>query len=129
MSDVSPLEITSRATRAAHLLVAAERVRQDAKWGEQNHPSFSFGITSGEHNCGYYNIPTAEDAKASCDQAFKAGHGTFGDILLEEVCEAFEEVEDDEKLEIELVQVAAVAISWIEAIHRRRIAASARPEA
>jgi hypothetical protein len=60
----------------------------------------------------------AEHAKAMTDAAAEAGVVTWRDILHEEVCEAFAET-DPEALRAELVQVAAVAVKWVEAIDRR----------
>ena len=89
--------------------VLDEAERQHVKWGEQNHPDGTGGTTA---------MHVAEDAKAACARNFAAGEGTWSDILMEEVCEAVAE-EDPERLRVELVQVAAVAVSWIEAIDRR----------
>jgi hypothetical protein len=44
---------------------------------------------------------------------------TWRDILLEEVYEAFAETDSD-RLREELIQVAAVALSWVDAIDRRK---------
>jgi hypothetical protein len=92
--------------------VVSERLRQDAKWGEQNHPDGTaseywreFGVS-------------ADAARAAYENSFRAGKGTWLDVLLEEIAEAFEET-DPEKLRAELVQVAAVTVAWIEAIDRR----------
>lgn len=90
-------------------LTYAERERQLAKWGEQNHADG----TSAE------NEAIADLAKESCETAFAAGRGTWLDILLEEVMEASAE-EDEDKLKVELIQVAAVAESWVAAIDRRQ---------
>lgn len=49
---------------------------------------------------------------------FKAGRGTWRDILAEEFNEALAE-SDPDRLRAELVQVAAVAVNWVEAIDRR----------
>ena len=89
--------------------IAAERARQDAKWGEQNHPD-------GTGNEGFIN--RANMAKMSCNIAAKHGTITYRHILDEEVQEAFAE-SDPVKLRAELVQVAAVAVAWIECIDRR----------
>lgn len=88
--------------------IAAEREKQDARWGEQNHPD------------GTSSDPTsrlmAESARALCQLA---GSGvTWRRILDEEFREALAE-EDPAKLRAELVQVGAVAVAWIEAIDRR----------
>ncbi|MDX3588535.1 NUDIX hydrolase [Streptomyces europaeiscabiei] len=95
--------------------VQAERERQDARWGEQNHRDGT-GNKSQEDR--------AEFARRWCESAFESGYGTWADILTEEVAEA-EAERDPAKLRAELVQVAAVAVAWIAAIDRRTAAAPA----
>lgn len=103
--------------RGAHRMRVAsevldERARQDAKWGEQNHAD----------GTGRYGGITAEAqaqmARRACDIAFKEGTGSWRHILLEEVYEALAET-DPQQLRTELIQVAAVAVAWVEAIDRR----------
>ena len=75
--------------------VLEERARQDAKWGQQDH------------------LPVI-----------------WTGILLEEVGEVAQEVNEgwfsdsgpaiELRLEEELIQVAAVAVAWVEALQRRR---------
>lgn len=89
--------------------VAAERALQDLRWGEQNHPDGT-GLP-GDAAC-------AVMARAVCDRSHKAGRGTWRQILDEEVCEALAET-DPARLRAELIQVAAVAVAWVEAIDRR----------
>lgn len=89
--------------------VLAERVRQDEKWGEQNHPD---GTGSLKQRL------AADDAKAACDQVFAEGRGDWAHILFEEVREALAE-SNPAALRTELLQVAAVAVNWVEAIDRR----------
>lgn len=88
--------------------VAQERQRQHAKWNEQNHPS-----GTGEP----WQRALAESAQFACQQAEREGIVTMRHILAEEVAEAFAE-SDPVKLREELVQVAAVACQWIEALDR-----------
>lgn len=90
--------------------VLNERDRQDAKWGEQNHPD---GTAPTDQR-----LRDRDDAIASTDR--EAGHGTvtWRHILDEEVREAFAE-SDPDKLRTELIQIAAVAQQWVEAIDRR----------
>lgn len=88
--------------------VDLERHRQDQRWGEQNHPDG----TSAQ------NRQKAAAAKATCERKAAAGLVSWRDILLEEVHEAGAE-EDPDALREELLQVAAVAVAWIEAIDRR----------
>jgi len=90
--------------------VCDERDEQDDKWGEQNHPDG----TGGERA-----KAAADTCRKARQRAFSDEDGTWLHILGEEVAEAFAEA-DPEKLRVELVQVAAVAVAWIEAIDRRK---------
>lgn len=98
--------------------ILLERRRQDARWGEQNHPS----------GCGGHlrlirqtNLPTyaelAARARAVCDEAARRGAVTWTDILVEEVLE-FAACDDLDDARTELVQVAAVAVAAIDALDR-----------
>lgn len=89
--------------------VIQERHRQDQKWGEQSHPN---GTGSA------FFQTCAPAAKRCCDTAFKEGRGTWEHILSEEFYEALAE-SDPERLRAELIQVAAVAIAWVECIDRK----------
>lgn len=94
---------------------AAERRRQDEKWGALSEKDFKLPDGTGQEG----DAQAAADMKAACDANHKAGVGTWRDILEEEVAEAFAE-SDVSKLRAELVQVAAVASKWIESIDQRR---------
>lgn len=89
--------------------VARERVRQDDMWGEQNHDWIT-GRPAQKR--------LADHARASCERHFADGDGGWQDILMEEFFEALAEG-DTAKLRAELIQVAAVAVAWVEAIDRR----------
>lgn len=90
--------------------IADERDRQDTRWGEQNHQDGT--------DVSYYD--NLDDARETNKYNNRHGFNTWADILLEEVFEALVETDDDPaKLREELVQVAAVATAWIEAIDRR----------
>ncbi len=89
--------------------VGKERLRQDRKWGVQNLPDGTGGD-------GY--VKAANRARGLCEAAFKDKKGTYKHILLEEVAEAMAE-SDETKLSTELIQVAAVAVAWVECIQRR----------
>lgn len=101
----NPLIITDRVLTE----VLAERIQQDDQWGEQNHPDGT-GIEGDAHR--------ADQSKEINDYLVKLGTLTFRDILYEEVMEAFAE-RDVQRLREELIQVAAVAVAWVEAIDRR----------
>lgn len=86
-----------------------ERRTQHTTFGEQNIPDGTGGDV----------LATLSDgARTRCDRAFAAGRGTWRHILAEEVAEAFAE-SDPALLRAELVQVAAVATAWCEALDRR----------
>ncbi|OFV78483.1 hypothetical protein [Rhodococcus erythropolis] len=89
--------------------IADERERQDEKWGEQNHPDGTGPDYRG----------AAFEARRRCQRAARSGLVTYKDILEEEVYEAFAET-DPVELREELVQVAAVAVAWIEKLDRER---------
>ncbi|MFE7236120.1 hypothetical protein ACFVAF_37010 [Streptomyces sp. NPDC057596] len=98
--------------------VRAERARQDARWGEQNHPDGT-GLPIFQHSVRRYR-DTAERNAA-------AGVLAWRDVLLEEVHEVLAE-SDPAELRAELVQVAAVAAAWAEAIDRRTAAGEAKQD-
>lgn len=96
--------------------VVGERIRQDAKWGEQNHPD-----GTGES----WLLDDDPDAGEAADlyrrwteDAVAYKRLAWRHILIEEVAEAFAET-DPAALRAELIQVAAVAQAWAEAIDRR----------
>lgn len=100
-------------TKRVLVEISDERIRQNDQWGEQNHPDGT-SITSHKRQ--------ADNRRWLCDQAAKDGKVTWKHILDEEVYEAFAET-DPVKLREELIQVAAVAVAWVEAIDRRLRAA------
>jgi len=99
--------------------VGRERLRQDAKWGEQNHPDGTGPDIRWlqRHTAGPRAAFLANHFRARC-QANGPEADNWRDILLEEVAEAFAE-DDPDHLRAELVQIAATAVQWIEAIDRR----------
>ena len=88
--------------------IAAERERQNEKWGMQLHPDGTSRDQEG----------VASMARWICDCNARDGNVTWRDILAEETCEAYAQ-EDPEILRNELIQVAAVAAAWIEDIDSR----------
>lgn len=106
--------------------VERERTRQDAKWGPQNHRDLpdrwrEWGWGR-EQVAQILVVPTAKEAKDNCDyESDVLQSPTWSHILTEEHAEAIEQAAlgDRAKLREELIQVAAVAVAWIEAIDRR----------
>jgi len=121
--DARPMD----AVREASVLdeIAAERARQDAKWGEQNHPSLDPVLLNRPGGCTpermaeHYEIPTEARAKFLCQTNAERGTCTYAHILIEEVAEAIAAgVTSEAALRAELVQTAAVVVAWIEKIDR-----------
>ena len=91
-------------------LVSAERASQRKRFGVQYMPN---GINvPGD----YENEVRAKTCNAAREQD---GTSTWRSVLIEEVAEACN-AQDIRHLEQELIQVAAVAVSWIEAIRDGR---------
>lgn len=90
--------------------VFVERARQNARWGEQNHPD-----GTGKQGFRLWEASMKELNKA----AVAEGRLNWSLILREEVAEALAS-KDQQDLQGELVQVAAVCQAWYEAIERRK---------
>ncbi|MEU6415286.1 hypothetical protein [Microbispora sp. NPDC046933] len=90
--------------------VAAERAAQDAMWGPQEHPD----------GTGPAYEPEADLAKRAVTDASAEGRPTWRHILHEEVLEAFAE-DDADRLRTEPIQVAAVAVKWVQDLDRRAV--------
>lgn len=91
--------------------ILCERIGQDGKWGEQNWPN---GTSNSDRD-----LYLADLAKTNCNRNVELGIVTWRDILEEEFFECCAE-NDNSKLRVELIQLAAVAVNWIEAIDRRK---------
>lgn len=87
--------------------VQTERLRQNVLWGIQDHADNTFPLAFDE-----------DTAKRICEKAFREGKGSWAHILFEEFCEVMcaKTVGD---MREELIQLAAVATQWVEAIDRR----------
>lgn len=106
----------------------AERLKQHAKWGEQNHRNVPAVALVPQA----LRIPTADEAKRTCQTNAKIGTVTWADIALEEFAEAVEEAglaenaEDQfeketrlQNLRVELIQTGAVFAAWAAAVDRQ----------
>jgi len=101
--------------------VGRERMAQDEKWGTQDHQD---GTGNGLHFPVGRFLNYAALAQAGRAYLAQAQDGkvpvTWAAILLEEVGEALVEW-DPARLRSELVQVAAVAVAWIQCLDRNTI--------
>lgn len=109
-----PLPAYAKMHRALQEVVD-ERDRQHAKWGEQNHADGTGPRVPVVHQIEAKNA--AWWARSRTDLHARTERVTYLDILLEEVFEAAE-CADPELLRAELVQVAAVAVAWVEKLDR-----------
>lgn len=95
--------------------VGLERERQDEKFGHQDY--LTDGTGGARVNLQHTYQTMLEDARSQNDAV--PNIATWESVLREEFCEAMLE-SDPDKLRAELVQVAAVAVKWIEALDRRK---------
>lgn len=103
-------EAMGQAEAVIYYDVRLEVAAQIDKWGVQSHPNGTGGAGAKR---------LAEHAKRITDEAEEKGEQRWKYILNEEVLEAFAE-EDDDKLEVELTQIAAVCVSWVRDIQSKR---------
>ncbi|RVX40416.1 ADP-ribose pyrophosphatase YjhB (NUDIX family) [Nonomuraea polychroma] len=89
--------------------VAAERAAQDKRWGMQELPDGTGGGRT---------TAASDRARQETETAARDGALTWRHVLAEEVLEAFAEADPD-RLRAELIQVAAVAVKWTQALDRR----------
>lgn len=113
-----------RATRAVLDDVAAERVRQFARYGSNSDLMDGTGPTV------RWLWPISDDQATDIQVQFREdyewaeqhyGKPTWCDLVREEVAESFQE-SDPGRLREELLQVAALAVSWVETLDARRLA-------
>lgn len=97
-----------------------ERTKQNAKWGEQNHPILDPVLIErdAQRMCEEYEIPSENRAKQLCDINLKRGTGTWMHILVEEVSESASCGNNIDLLRKELIQTAAVVVAMIESLDR-----------
>lgn len=121
---LTPQEEAEKKNRFIAEEICAEQRRQVEKWGEQNHPNLAVSVAGNLPSVAaqILGIPTAEQAKARCEQDFSLQHANWASILIEELAEVIEQaaLEEDERLRAELIQVGAVTASWVAAIDRRQ---------
>ena len=93
--------------------ITAEWEAQHAIWGFQQMPD----------GTGPQRTSLADSARCECEHAGETGRLSWRHVLVEEVAEALAE-DEPTRLRRELVQVAAVAVQWIQAIDHRNAPAA-----
>lgn len=105
--------------RAIAREVLAERDRQDAKWGRRSLPAVADGTGPQQRIQGELVVDVLEAVRLEVDNNALDGTVTYAQILHEEFLEAIAEPAGSPALRAELVQVAAVAMKWLEGIDLR----------
>jgi len=113
--------------------VEAERLRQDARWGEQNHPMTGAVFPRGTKKEGrdaamvvarYFGIPTEKEARNHCEEEHREKRGTYTHIAVEELAEFVDACvkygNTSDEARTELVQLTAVCVAMLEAMGRAR---------
>lgn len=126
--DLSKLENALATVRQTNRVVQ-EVGAQERRWGLQEWPDGTGPGTQPIEGLTEFGSDAVElvcQATARCDAQEAGGGTTWWAILLEEALEAAAERPelDNEDLDRELVQVAAVAVSWLKHRARRRAAAA-----
>lgn len=106
-------------------LTSIELAAQDKKWGQQDHPI----LPDNGYDYMTQGLYFTEERKWQKLNARRVKKGclSWDGVLLEEVYEALSETDDDAQ-EVELIQVAAVALQMVMALRRKKIA-KAEPKA
>lgn len=106
------------------MMVFDERVRQEERYGEAN-----VHTTSGTGPGTAWLLPYTFDNATQIQQQLRYDYEdfeaegnkvTWAHLVREEIAEAFELEEGDPELVTELVQVAALCVSWVERLTARR---------
>lgn len=105
--------------------VFAERVRQEERYGHVNH-LLAYGTGPDVHWCavdkagGYSAVDVQQLFRWDYElHEEQQGLPTWMHLVREEVAEAFQE-SDPERLAEELIQVAALCVSWVERIRNAK---------
>lgn len=123
--DLALADRIGTASQDIFVMILNERFNQEKKWGQQNHPSVLVhprgnAPRTPAERCRAHGIPDEEATKGTRARMAKEGHLTWTDIALEELAEAVSEP-NDKLRRIELIQLAAVIVAWIECIDRRTL--------
>lgn len=97
--------------------IVIERVRQNVKFGEQNHPLIGENIRNDADIENTYGIVIEENARFLCEDATNNGKLTWANIIIEELSEALCAKTKEEQRK-ELIETAACCIAAIESLDR-----------
>jgi uncharacterized protein (DUF3820 family) len=94
-----------------------ERIRQNEKWGEQNHPSIHPATKSGADQMKVMAILDEKGIKEVVDIEHKEGNSNWVNIAMEEFHEVACAPTEYERRN-ELIQLIAVCVQWVECLDR-----------
>ena len=106
------------------MMVFEERVRQEARYGNANKTTES-GTGPGTRWLLPYTFDSAQQIQQQLrydyeDWEAEGNKVTWAHLVREELAEAFELEPGDPNLEVELIQVAALCVSWVERLKAQR---------
>ena len=110
-----------------------ERDRQVQKWGDEDNfdlPPISFKFNDpGSVAAQILGVPHMTDAREACEANADAGQQDWGSVIVEELAEVVEAAGRQNEVDLysELIQLAAVAVSWAEALLRRPMTVDGLP--
>ena len=113
-----------RATLGVVSDVLVERATMLSRWGDPSYPSVAGLSYSVEARVGLYDLPTPEKARAETEGLRGSGDLDWATISVQSLSDAVS-ASDETARRIEVVQLAAVALAWVEDIDRQRRAAEA----
>lgn len=118
----TPFEILSLNSTKISNEILEEVINQYNKWGIMNHPSIANTLNpvNGPQISSYYEVPKEQRAKDLCEEAFASDNPSWGVIAVEELVESLTAFDPEHRRE-ELIQLAAVCISWIDSIDRNEL--------
>lgn len=113
-----------RATTGVVADVLLERSEMLDRWGDPTYPSVveispSGDRELGEIQTGVYGLPPAREARAATEASRGAGTLTWGRIATQSLADAVAATDEVDR-RAQIVQLAAVALAWVEDLDRRR---------
>lgn len=113
---LQPAEPAPPAITAVAAEILAAHARNRAARGESDYPSV-IALQPGNPTCRVYHIPSAAECKQRLETIGGRGSIAWTDIMLERFSDAVAAPDEFRRRE-DLVQIAAIAMEWIESIDR-----------
>jgi len=114
---LQPAEPISPAAPAVIAEILAAHARNRVARGDCDYPSV-IALQPGDPTCRVYHIPSKAECRQRLDVIGGRGSIAWTDVLLERFADAVA-APDEFQRRADLVQIAAIAMEWIESIDRR----------